>query len=49
MGNLKLELTEYSRQLYGGKDGEEEDDDGGDGAGGLESTPSHQPRKRRFW
>ena len=48
-GNLKLEMIEYSRQLYGGKDGEEEDDDGGDGAGGLESTPSHQPRKRRFW
>ena len=49
MGNLKLELTEYSRQLYGGKDGKEEDDDGGDGVGGSESTPSHQPRKRRFW
>ena len=50
MGNLKLELTEYSWQLYGGRDdkGDDDDDDGGDGAGGSESTPSHQLRKRRF-
>ena len=38
-GNLKLELTEYSWQLYGGGDKEEDDDDdddddGGDDAGG---------------
>ena len=50
-GNLKLELTKYSQQLYGGKDDEEDDDDvddGGDGVGGLELTSSHQLRKRRF-
>ena len=43
VGNLKLELTEYSRQLY--ESGVEEDDDGGgggDGVGGSESTPSHR-------
>ena len=45
-GNLKLELTEYSRQLYGGEDDEDDDDDddgggGGDGAGGSELTLSH--------
>ena len=45
MGNLKLELIEYSWLLYGGEDDE---DDGGDGVGGLESTSSHQLRKRRF-
>ena len=44
VGNLKLELTEYSWQLYGS--GVEEDDDGGgggggDGVGGSKSTPSH--------
>ena len=43
MGNLKLELIEYSRQLYGGEG--DEDDDNGDGAGGLELTPSHQLRR----
>ena len=48
-GNLKLELTEYSWQLYGGGyDDDDDDDDGGDGVGGLESTLSHQPRKRHF-
>ena len=48
-GNLKLELIEYSRQLNGGGDGEDGVDcDGGDGAGGSESTPSYQPRKRCF-
>ena len=43
MGNLKLELIEYSWQLY--ESGVEEDDDGGgggDGVGGSESTPSHR-------
>ena len=47
VGNLKLELTEYSWQLYGGRDSED-DDDGGDNARGLESTLSYQPRKRCF-
>ena len=47
MRNLKLELVEYSRQLYGGGD---DDDDGGGGnsVGGSESTLSHQVRKRSF-
>ena len=51
VGNLKLELTKYSRQLYSGRDGEnddDDDDDGSDGVGGSESTLSHQLRKRRF-
>ena len=47
--NLKLELTEYFRQLCNGGD---DDDDGGDGdgvgGGGSESTLSHQLRKRRL-
>jgi len=48
-GNLKLELTEYSWQLYSGRDNEnDDDDDGDDGAGGSESTLSYQPRKRYF-
>ena len=47
-GNLKLELTEYSRQLYGGGDDKEDDDDGSDGVRGLELTLSHQLRKRHF-
>ena len=46
MGNLKLEWTEYSRQLYGGEDAD--DDDGGDGVEGSKSTPSHQQGKRHF-
>ena len=51
MGNLKLELTEYSQQLYDGEDASDDDDngdDGGDGGEGSESTPSYQPRKRHF-
>ena len=54
-GNLKLDLTEYSQQLYGGGDDKDDDDDGGgggggdcNGVGGSESTPSHQQRKRSF-
>ena len=47
-GNLKLELTEYSRHLYGGGDDEDDDEGGGDGTGGSESTSSHQLRKRCF-
>ena len=50
--NLKLEVTEYSRQLYGGEGvNDDNDDGGGDGAygsGGSESTPNYQPRKRLF-
>ena len=52
-GNLKLEVTEYSRQLYGSEgagddddDDYDDDDNGGDGDGGLEPTPSHQSRMR---
>ena len=55
MRNLKLELTEYSWQRYGGRDANDNDDDddgggggGGDGVGGSKSTPSHQLRKRRL-
>ena len=53
MGNLKLEVTKYSRQLYGGEDvGDDDDNDdddgGGDSGGGSKLTPSHQPRKRHF-
>ena len=50
-GNLKLKLTEYSRQLYRGGDDEDDDDDddGSDDAGGLESTPSHRLSKGSFW
>ena len=47
-GNLKIEVIEYSRQLYNGEGvGDDDDDDGGgggDGGGGLELTPSHQLR-----
>ncbi|KAK9996702.1 hypothetical protein SO802_021388 [Lithocarpus litseifolius] len=51
--NLKLEVNEYSRQLYNGEDvGDDDNDggggDGGDGSGVSESTSSHQPRKRGF-
>ncbi|KAK9997917.1 hypothetical protein SO802_017520 [Lithocarpus litseifolius] len=48
VGNLKLEVTKYSRELYGGEDvGDDNDNDddggggGGDSGGGSESTPSH--------
>ena len=49
-GNLKLEMTEYSRQIYGPREfAYPDDDDGiGDGGGDSEATPSYQPRKRRF-
>ena len=54
VGNLKLEVTNYSRSLYGPKgaaylgDGDDDDDDdsGGDEED-SEATPSYQPRKRR--
>ena len=51
MGNLKLELIEYSQQLYDGEHASDDDDngdDGGDGGEGSESTPSYQHRKRHF-
>ena len=41
VGNLKLELTEYSQQLYRGGDDEDDNDDGSDGARGSESSLSH--------
>ena len=39
--NLKLELTDYSWQLYIGRDDKDDNDGGGDGARGLKSTLSH--------
>ncbi|KAL0004875.1 hypothetical protein SO802_012436 [Lithocarpus litseifolius] len=58
-GNLKLEVTQYLKDLYSlrglaypGNDDNDDDDDGGggDGDGGedSEATPSYQPRMRRF-
>ena len=51
--NLKLEVTNYSRHLYGpegaahlGGGDDDDDDDGGDEKD-SEATPSYQPRKRR--
>jgi len=54
--NLKLEMTKYSRKIYGpggfahpGDD--DDDDDGGSGGGGgddTEMTLSYQLRKRYF-
>jgi len=42
-GSHKLEVTEYSKQLYGGEGADNDDDGGGgDGGRGLESTPSYQ-------
>ena len=51
VGNLKLEVTNYSRHLYGPEGaahlgGGDDDDDGGDEKD-SEATPSYQPRKRR--
>ena len=52
--NLKLEVTNYLRELYGLRgvahpgSGGDDDDDGGDGdEEDLEATSSYQPRKRR--
>ncbi|KAK9998218.1 hypothetical protein SO802_017821 [Lithocarpus litseifolius] len=49
-GNLKLEVTEYSRRIYGpgGSAYPSGNDDGDDGAGGSETTPSYPLRKRRY-
>jgi len=46
MENLKLEMMEYSWQIYGprGFDYLGDDDDGGDAGGNSETTPSYQPR-----
>ena len=53
--NLKLEVTNYSRSLYGPRGAayssggdDDDDDDGGGGGGGEEDskvTLSYQPRK----
>ena len=54
-GNLKSEVTNYSRELYGlggvahpgDGDDDDDDDDGGNGdEEDSEATPSYQPRKR---
>ena len=52
-GNLKLEATNYLRELYGprgvaylGSGGDDDDDDVGDEKD-LEVTPSYQPTKRQ--
>ena len=53
-GNLKLEATNYLRELYGprgvaylGSGGDDDDDDDVGDEEDLEVTPSYQPRKRR--
>ena len=50
-GNLKLEVTNYSRSLYGLKavayPAGGDDDDDGDDEEDSEATPSYQPRKRQ--
>ena len=54
-GNLKLEVSNYSKSLYSpkgaaylgsGGDDDDNDDDGGNKED-LEATPSYQSRKRR--
>ncbi|KAL0008255.1 hypothetical protein SO802_009757 [Lithocarpus litseifolius] len=54
VGNLKLEVTNYSRSLYGpgrvahlGGDDDDENDDGADEED-SKATPSYRPRKRRY-
>ena len=47
VGNLKLEMTEYSREIYAPR-GIAYPGDDDDGGGDSEGTPSYQPRKRRF-
>ena len=41
-GNLKLDVTEYSRQIYGPKGFSHPSDDNDD----PETTPNYQSRKR---
>jgi len=52
--NLKLEVTEYSKQIYGpigfahprdDGDNNNDDDENGDD---LEATPSYRPRKKHY-
>ena len=47
-GNLKLEVTKYSRKIYGlegyAHPGDDDDDDSDD----LETTLSYRPRKRHY-
>ena len=49
IGNLKLEVTEYSRQIYGPRGythlGDDDDDDDGDVP---KMTPSYRLRKRHY-
>ena len=55
-GNLKLEVTNYSRELYslggvahlgGGDDDDDDDDDDSGEEENSEATSSYQPRKRQ--
>lgn len=47
--NPKLEMTEYSRQIYAPRAFSYlGDDDGSGGGGDSETTPNYQPRKRCF-
>ncbi|KAL0015427.1 hypothetical protein SO802_002496 [Lithocarpus litseifolius] len=60
-GNLKLEVTQYLKDLYGPRglaypsndfdddDDDDDDDSDVDGDEDSEATPSHRPKKRRFW
>ena len=51
--NLKLEVTNYLRELYGPRgaahpgDDNDDDDSDGDEEEDSEATPSYQPRKRQ--
>ena len=47
-GNLKLEVTNYSRSLYGLGRAAHPGNGGGDDEKDLEATLSYQPRKRRY-
>ena len=53
VGNLKLEVTNYLRELYGPRGaahpsgGADDDDDGGEEED-SEVTPSYQPRKGQY-
>ena len=50
--DLKLEVTQYSKDLYDPEElaypSNDDGDDDGDGGEDSEATPSYQPRKRRF-
>ena len=49
VGNLKLEVTRYSRQIYGPSGYAYLDDDDDDDDNDPEATQSSQPRKRHYW